>query len=199
MKTLKESLLADVDDVLKSGDKIIKDSIKQWLKENLSKGISGCKISKKPNDKGLYEVSAKNNVIFKNKITSLTNDSFIWTEVGGNFNCSYLTSLKSLEGAPKIVAGDFSCYYCESLKTLEGAPEKVGGRFSCVGCKSLKTLEGAPEKVGGGFYCYNCTSLKTLKGAPKTVGGDFYCSNCGKQFTKDEVKSLCDVKVEIYN
>ena len=177
MKTLKESLLADVDDVLKSGDKIIKDSIKQWLKENLSKGISGCKISKKPNDKGLYEVSAKNNVVFKNKITSLTNDSFIWTEIHGDFLCNDCYSLKSLEGAPYTVGGDFSCSYCNSLTSLKGAPDFVYGDFRCVCCSYLESLEGAPEHVNS-FYCGSCNKLKSLKGCPKKIEGFLDCINC---------------------
>ena len=82
MKSLKESILADMNDVLKAGDKTIKDSIKLWLKENLAKGISKCKISKTPNEDGKYEVSSKDNVVFDKKATSLTNDNFIWTEIG---------------------------------------------------------------------------------------------------------------------
>ena len=286
MKSLKESLLSDMDDVLKSGDKTIKDSIKKWLKENLDKGISKCKISRKANNKGLFEVSASGDIEISYKAQSLTNEYFEWSNIDGSFFCTYnnyittlkgapkyvsqtfsikgcknletlegapetveegsficscCNSLKSLEGAPKKVGGIFSCNsckgltslkgapkefseefycpYCDSLQTLEGAPKKVGGIFSCSSCKgltslkgapkevseefycsycdSLQTLEGAPKKVGCDFSCIGCKSLQTLEGAPKTVKKHFYCSDCGRQFTEDEVKSVCDVKGNI--
>ena len=74
-------------------DKSIKDQIKQFLKDNF-KGYSSCKISKKPNKDGKYEVSSNKNINVKNyKITSLTNNMFIWDTID-NFNCEYCTSIK---------------------------------------------------------------------------------------------------------
>lgn len=243
MKSLRESILADMNDVLKAGDKTIKNNIKQWLKENLAKGISKCKISRTPNKDGKYEVSSKDNVVFNKKVISLTNGMFIWTEVDGSFNCSNCPNLTSLKGAPEIVNGSFLCSKCKSLKTLEGvskevgkkfdctycydltslalpgtfekvgdfvcnncynlkslkgAPEKVDGHFLCNSCSNLTSLEGCPKIVGGVFDCSCCSNLTSLKGAPKEVDGNFGCYNCGKPFIKDEVKSLCDVKGEIY-
>ena len=54
------------------------------------------------------------------------------------------------------------------------------------------------NKVSGSFSCYNCSSLKTLEGAPKEVGGDFYAQACGKNFTRDEVNSVCKVGNQIF-
>ena len=86
MKSLRESLLDD--DLVEKTDKSIKDEIKAFLKENFI-GVSACKISKNPNADGKYEVSSAKNIEVKNyNITSLTNWSFIWIEVGGDFNCS---------------------------------------------------------------------------------------------------------------
>ena len=219
MINLKEYIsesLFDIDDNIDNIDESIKDQIKKFLKDNFD-GASLCKISNKPNDDGKYEVSSSKNIKAKNKkITSLTNGLFIWTTVGGEFNCEYCKSLKSLEGAPKEVGGNFVCDYCDSLISLEGAPEKIGGWFSCESCDSLtslkgapkevggsfsceycnsiKSLEGAPKEIGGYFSCSRCDSLTSLKGAPKEVGGDFYCVKPKCRFTQKDVKNISNVK-----
>ena len=193
MKTLRESLLDD--DLIDKTDKMIKDEIKSFLKENYNGVV---KISKKPNTDGKYEVSSTKNITVKNRdITSLTNGMFIWATVDGSFGISYCDSLKSFEGAPEKVGENFHCSKCNSLESLKGAPKEVGGYFYCNDCKSLKTLEGAPEKVGGGFYCHRCNSLESLEGAPKEVGGDFHCYNCVGKFTEDDVKKVSNVKKDI--
>ena len=217
MKSLRESLLDD--DLIGKTDKMIKDEIKAFLKENYT-GVSLCKISRKPNSDGKYEVSSPKHIEVKNNnITSLTNGMFIWTTVDGSFEVIYCNSLKSLEGAPKKVGKGFRCSNCNSLKSLEGAPEKVGGGFYCRSCNSLESLEGAPEKVeggfscndcdsltslkgaskkvGGGFYCATCNSLKSLEGAPKKIDGGFYCNKCAGRFTIEDVKKISNVKGEI--
>ena len=179
-------------------DKNIKDQIKQFLKENF-KGASSCKRSRKPNTDGKYEVSSTENILVVNKkITSLTNGTFIWTNVSREFNCWGCKSLTSLEGAPKEVGGDFICWGCKSLTSLEGAPEKVGGNFSCNNCASLTSLKGAPKNVGGDFNCYCCDSLTSLKGAPEKIGGDFNCSDNDMKFTKNDIKKVSNVKGKIY-
>ena len=173
MKSLRESLLDD--NLIDKSDKIIKDEIKSFLKENFI-GASSCKISRKPNIDGKYEVSSTTDIGVKNRnIISLTNGMFIWTKVGGYFNCSHCIRLESLDGTPKI----------------------VGGYFDCSGCKSLESLDGAPEKVGGDFECHNCISLTSLEGVPKEVGRDFYCHKCKVKFTEDDVKKISNVKGKI--
>ena len=137
MKNLKEYIIEsilDVEDNIDNIDKSIKEQIKQFLKDNF-KGASSCKISHKPNTDGKYEVSSNKNIKVKNeKITSLTNNMFIWTTIGGKFNCDYCNLLISLEGAPEKVDGDFDCTCCTSLKSLQGAPKEVGGDFYCINC-----------------------------------------------------------------
>ena len=131
----------DVEDNIDNVDESIKDQIRQFLKNNF-KNASKCKISKKPNKDGKFEVLSTGDVVVKNKqINSLTNGSFIWTNIKGDFICSDCNLLKSLEGAPKEVGGDFSCEYCTSLTTLEGAPKEVGGGFYCVKCGRYFTQE----------------------------------------------------------
>ena len=168
MKSLRESLLDD--NLVEKPDKMIKDEIKSFLKENYDGLI---KISKKPNVVGKYEVSSTKSIRVKNyNITSLTNGMFIWSTVDGYFDCNY----------------------CRSLKSLEGAPKEVGKGFRCSNCNSLKSLEGAPEKVGWGFYCHSCNSLKSLEGAPKEVGRNFHCYDCAGKVTVEDVKKISNVK-----
>lgn len=45
--------------------------------------------------------------------------------VKGNFICSNLPRLRSLEGSPYIVSGYFDCRGCENLKSLEYMSAKV--------------------------------------------------------------------------
>ena len=223
MENLKNYLIErilDIEDNIDNVDESIRDQIKEFLNDNFT-NTSKYKISAKPNKDGKFEVSSKGDVEIKNEnITSLTNGSFIWTnikgdficdhcdslkslerapkEVGGDFNCSMCNSLISLEGAPKEVGGDFSCEWCNSLISLEGAPEEVGGGFYCTTCKSLISLEGAPKEVGGYFNCGYCNSLTSLEGAPKEVGRGFYCIKCGRYFTQEDVKKVSNVKGIIY-
>ena len=203
MKTLKESILSDMDDVLKSGDKFIKDSIKQWLKENLDKGISKCKISRKANNKGLFEVSASGDIEISYKAQSLTNEYFEWSNIDGSFFCTYNNYITTLKGAPKYVSQTFSIKGCKNLETLEGAPETVEeGSFICSYCNSLKSLVGGPKNVGIYFDCSYCHSLETLEGAPEKCGYNaikynklFNCEGC------NNLKSLkgCTKNVGIFN
>lgn len=125
-------------------------SIDKWINSNYE--VSSL-IYVYDNEKGIYKVSSKGNVLVTNTwLKSLTNDDFEWD----------------------VVKGDFCCYRCKSLISLEGAPQKVGGNFDCSSCKSLISLKGSPEEVGGDFYCSCCHSLYTLEGSPQKVRGDFY-------------------------
>jgi hypothetical protein len=75
--------------------------------------------------------------------------------------------------------------------SLVGCPEYVGGDFYCP-YNQLTSLLGCPEYVGGDFICSdNC--LTTLEGCPKFVGGDFYCSDNSHGFTREYIRSLCNV------
>jgi hypothetical protein len=160
----------DVDKNIKKLDRSIRKSVGDYLKANY-KGTF--KISKEPNEDGKFEVTAERDAEVKNRdIEYLTNGSFVFTAVGR----------------------DFDCRYCVKLKSLIGAPREVPRIFNCNGCKSLTSLEGAPEKVGFGFVCAFCKSLMSLEGAPEKVGFDFVCKNCGREFSQDEVKSICNVK-----
>ena len=199
MKSLKSileaSVLADIDYQLEYGDEALKNNIIDWIKDNVM-SIKENKLNFDFNTAPIT-VNYDTDIQFKYDITSLTNGMFQWGEVGGYFSCEYCNSLKSLEGAPKIVKGYVYAFNCKLLQTLEGAPEKVGKDFSCRGCKSLKSLKGAPKEVGGYFNCERCPSLKSLRDAPKEVGDDFECYECGTQFTEEDVKKVSNVKGKI--
>ena len=112
-------------------------------------------------------------------------------KVEKTFFCDY-TNLTTLEGAPREVGGGFYCRY-NHLTTLEGSPVNVVGGFYCKK-NQLKSLKGAPREVVGRFDCSD-NNLTSLKGAPLKVN-EFDCRNNAIQFSKDDVRKVCKVKLE---
>ena len=86
-------------------------------------------------------------------------------------------------------------------KDFEELPYKfgsVGDYFSLGRCKNLTSLKNCPDYViKGSFSCSYGKKLDSLEGCPKEVGKNFYCYGCKRDFTKEEVKSLCKVKGKI--
>ena len=82
----------------------------------------------------------------------------------------------------------------ENFKELPYKFSKIEGWFSLRNCKNLTSLKNCPYEVGEYFSCSFCPQLDSLKECPKKVGRDFFCTNCKREFTKEEVRSLCDVK-----
>lgn len=187
MKTLKESILADIEDTIKSGDatadylaamEAVNKDYRLYKKYKSSISIVG------KTESGKLLIDGKGKIEFTNKsATSIVNDVFEWNEIDGEF-LVYNKNITSLEGFPRKVYNKdlnrcaININQCKKLKTLKGAPNVVFGAFYCMGCDSLESLEGAPEKVCGEFNCRYCNSLKTLKGAPKYISGDFNCADC---------------------
>jgi len=113
--------------------------------------------------------------------------------VGRDFFCG-TNNLTSLENCPKTVGGSFYCGH-NKLTSLENCPKTVSVHFYCNN-NLLTSLQCAHITVGGDFYCsYN--NLTSLTGAPKSVGRDFYCRNNNVQFTREQVRAVCDVKGKI--
>ena len=82
-------------------------------------------------------------------------------------------------------------------KDLKELPYKFGtvtGYFNVYGCQNLTSLKNCPNKVGKYFACNHCPQLDSLEGCPKKVGSNFYCVGCKRDFSKEEVESLCKVK-----
>ena len=81
-------------------------------------------------------------------------------------------------------------------KDFKELPYKFGtvtGYFNIGDNKNLISLKNCPDYVGNSFGCDRCSKLDSLKGCPKEVGGEFYCNRCKREFTKEEIKSLCKV------
>ena len=93
---------------------------------------------------------------------------------------------------------DGGVYFNRStFNTFEELPYKFGkvrGNFSLSHCKNLTSLKNCPYFVERDFSCMDCPQLDSLKGCPKEVLRCFYCNGCKREFTKEEVKSLCKVK-----
>ena len=77
----------------------------------------------------------------------------------------------------------------------------VTGWFTLENNKKLKSLKNCPDHILNRhmFDIEGCTKLDSLEGCPKGVGGWFYCGKCKRKFTKEEVRSLCDVGLGIDN
>ena len=93
------------------------------------------------------------------------------------------------------INGNFYCF-ANNLTTLDGAPTEVKLDFYCS-YNNLTTLKGCPIYVGGKFSCKN-NKLTSLEGAPKTVIGDFLCFENKIEFTKKDVRMICNVNGGIY-
>ena len=78
---------------------------------------------------------------------------------------------------------------------------KVTGFFTLESCKNLISLKNCPEIIlpNHMFNVDYCSKLNSLEGCPKKVGGLFYCRDCKRHFSKEEVRSLCEVGKEIVN
>lgn len=74
----------------------------------------------------------------------------------------------------------------------------INGDFILKNRKMLISLVGCPEYVGGNFDISNCIKLTSFDGCPKTVTGDFICSKINDDITEEYIRSLCDVKGNIY-
>jgi hypothetical protein len=75
---------------------------------------------------------------------------------------------------------------------------RVGGFFNMSYNRNIKSLKNCPNYVGSYFSCSVCPKLNSLEGCPKEVGDDFYCRRCKRDFTKEEVMSLCKIKGIIF-
>lgn len=141
MKSLIESILADMDNVLKSGKTSIKKIIKQFLDTNYKIMTNNGKfiISSKPDKDGLYNISTNGSVyIINNDLEELTNGLFKFTNIRGSFDISGSKNIKTLKNGPIAVIGEFNISRCTSLDSLEYCPNNVAGDFICLGTKFTK-------------------------------------------------------------
>ena len=144
-------------------------------------------------DAGIFEISKDGNHLNAIDDVKIFEEDILdgkltvpFGEVKGAFDCSYCSSLTSLEGAPQKVKY-FVCHCCGSLLSLVGAPKEVKHDFKFAYCKNLTSLEGAPEKVKGDFNCEYCRKLKSIEDLPKEIGGNLYINKKFKGEIPDDV------------
>lgn len=129
----------------------------------------------------------------------ITDGSFKWGVVKGDFSVVFCRKLTSLEGCPDVVEGrfqviecyklkslkgspnevnNFQCKLCELITDLKGCPKIIDGKMSLLELSNLKSLKGCPSKIGKNFEVLACYKLESLDGGPKEVGGSYDCSSC---------------------
>ena len=98
----------------------------------------------------------------------------------------------------KIDVNRFVNLFKKDFKEIPYKFGKVKDFFTLQNCKNLTSLKNCPNIVTGNFSCSSCSQLDSLEGCPTKVGGDFFCYGCKGSFSKEEIKSLCKVKFDIF-
>ena len=70
-------------------------------------------------------------------------------KVDGKFDCSQ-TSLKTLEGCPRIVNSYFECEFT-NITSFQGAPREINGNLYCRN-NQFVSLQGMPDKIKGEIW-----------------------------------------------
>ena len=96
------------------------------------------------------------------------------------------------------VDGDVNLYKI-NLKELPHKFGRVSGFFDIGSNQNLISLKNCPDYVGVSFSCSSCSKLKSLEGCPNVCDRDFYCRSCKREFTKEEIMSLCKVERHMIN
>jgi hypothetical protein len=82
------------------------------------------------------------NLVIRNcDITSLNHAP---KEIGKDCMLEGLNEITSLESTTEKVGGDYDCSYLSKIVSMEGSPTNVAGKVCVRSCNSLKTLLGAP-------------------------------------------------------
>lgn len=157
MKTLKESVLSDMEETLSKGDDdIVKKHIynllgnKEWFNFGfLTQPINKQVILQKKGKKWIVDV--KRNITCYCPNGYITDGSFEFNTIGGNFIIinnndlgKNISNCKSLKYGPKIVNNYFCINNCPNLKDLKYCPEKVIDSV-VIGYTGVETLKYFPE------------------------------------------------------
>ena len=174
MKTLKESLLDDIDNTLKTGDdELAKEHIYNLLRDEkwfnfgalgihfLGNSIEKLVILKKKGKKWLVDVRHSIECYCPNGY--ITDGSFEFDIIGKDFIISENAQkrLKSLKYGPKLVNWGYCIMDCPKLKNLKYCPEKVVDKM-VIGYTGINTLKYFPEYCGFAEIIGN-KNLKDLK------------------------------------
>lgn len=186
MKTLYESLLDDIEDTIKDGDKKAEEySIRNFIEKNYEivpvtnfDSLNPIEIT---NVNDIYEVTINGRLNLKNKsLKKLTDDTFRFKYVSSIFDISD-SNIETLKNGPEIV-DSFYAANCTKLKSLQHCPKCVDYIFKISGCTGLNNLKYMPERIGSRIDVSGC-SISSLRGLSKVeimdlAGLCLICKNC---------------------
>jgi len=101
--------------------------------------------------------------------------------INGDMTIDMLTSCDLRQSSNEIIIPEYIKF------------NKINGFFTFPGRKVKSLVGWSPEIVKGNYHC-NDNLLTSLDGCPKIVNGDFTCQRNKIRFTKEYVRSRCDVK-----
>ena len=185
MKNLYESILADMEDTIKDGDKKTEEySIRDFIQKNYEiVNITSADRSNPieiTNANGTYEVTIHGRLNLINKSLKKLTDGTFKFKIVNNFDISN-SDIETLENGPEEV-GSFYATNCTKLKSLQHCPRYVDYMFQIDGCIGIKDLKYMPETVGS-IINLSGSSINSLRGLSKVkimdlAGLCLICKNC---------------------
>lgn len=150
MKTLKESLLGDEDEVVDNVS--LKPIIEKWLKDNK---IHLYKINKD------NTIDLKQGVIIRGDLPPYIQ----FNKVGGVYRIT--GDVTTLRGCPKKIDGELWMENCSKLENIDYFPEKVTGNLIIYKCEELLNLKGIENTYVDGGVNLESLYILTLRYFPK--------------------------------
>lgn len=186
MKNLYESILADMNDTIKDGDKKAEEySIREFIEKNYKIAPATFADISNPikitNVNNVYEVTINGRLDLINKsLKKLTDGTFRFKYISSIFDISD-SNIETLENGPETV-GSFYATNCTKLKSLQYCPKCVDYIFEISGCTGINNLKYMPEKIGSLIDISGCT-ISSLRGLSKVeimdlAGLCLICKNC---------------------
>ena len=167
MKTLKESLLGDIESNFDAGDDIMTKAyiLKQLRNTDLyyvNPHISDDRLFNIYKTRGKWKVDVNGFITCMcTKDGHLTDGTFSFHVIAGTFSIES-EKCKSLEYGPTKIIEDFHISDCKDLKDLKNCPRIVGGDIS-IKNTGITTLKYFPKSCRN-VYIMNNENLKNLKG-----------------------------------
>ena len=138
-------------------------------------------------------------MFLKNGTVKFTGDTLIKGFDGESFPDSFIVS---------EVNGDFKIEKCNNIKNINGlfkAYSDVNGDFVISNCPKIESIAGGPMTVKGNLSFTGNKSLKSLEGMPMFVYETIYIMKNGKRFTEKDVQKhtqvpqriICSIEEEV--
>ena len=121
-----------------------------------------------------------------------------------SLSSAQISSLLNLKGVPIsqdylewIFLGDLS-YHNLSVLELWGKIKILEVKVNLdLSNNYITSLKGLPKTIRGNLYLSE-NKITSLKGLPKTIGGNLNLGDNPGKFTEEQVRSICNVKGNIY-